>query len=428
MSDVSLRGPSAAIMSAGPVAPPATATPPPTAAPTPPSDHAPAVQDTARTTEVRTVTGNVKQDFQTLMPATREAFAAFVNTNANLPATAAISTGSNWSIRVGDEAIIVSHTDLTAALKSGRMSGATPFARSLFVAELTASIELPGPAKRAILKAFATAIDSGVPPSRAMQDAQHNAILAVDVERYLGDKEGLASDMRQIGQFTPAAQSGSFAFLNPLASKQKAKQIKDGQATLDKGLIAFTKALGQAHENGNYGAAFDALQNFFETSSQVTHDPYWSGRLETRSQAMSAPILKATQPMDHWTIGQSLMVAASEGMTARTALKSLELPFITRERAVTGQHPVDLSNKVQSTSIGGEQIEVHRKMWLGKQGAASDKNADFTQYLTGEQSNKHSVTGGLVTTDPNGRQNVALRAQAYVDASNPQGLVRPSGV
>lgn len=279
LADVrSLAGPQRSEMAPLPEAPGEPASPPER------------VADSAEAQSVKAFTGNtLGTGFRDLTPATDRDVYQFFAAMGPSAARSVVRSGDSLVIAVGDNVIKAQLGQLEVALGSGQIDKATPLAQSLQVYEAAYNAGLPNSAANAIVKAYARAVEAGTPLRDALAQCYTDIAVALQVEAYVENRDGLAQDMRATAEFTKQAFDGASAGGTLAAIKNRtvrADVIKTAQGHLDDKLSAFTNAFAQARETGDYGAAFDALQRFFQTSAAVTETDYWRQRPETVAVAL----------------------------------------------------------------------------------------------------------------------------------------------
>ncbi|MBC7545602.1 MAG: hypothetical protein H7338_22970 [Candidatus Sericytochromatia bacterium] len=207
-------------------------------------------------------------------PAAPEAeLLAFFEDLGNLPASSVMRVVGHYMIAIEGHSIVASGAMLADLLRSGRLNRDTALLRSLLVYEAALEAQLRQSVARTILSTFAAAAErQGV--TMAMQDAFVNIALACEVEAYVNHQKGLATDIRQVAEYSQTATDNG----------TDEAAVDENQVLLDDGLHAFTDAIADARETGDYTTAYDAQQVFFQRSATVTGTDYWRTRAKTRGQ------------------------------------------------------------------------------------------------------------------------------------------------
>ncbi|MBC7543055.1 MAG: hypothetical protein H7338_10020, partial [Candidatus Sericytochromatia bacterium] len=161
---------------------------------------------------------------------------------------------------------------------------------SLVLYSLAMEMRVTQGGANALLRGFAGELAKSGNLVQARRSTEHQAVLATDVEAYVGLQEGLAQDLRQVSQFSASA--------DPALPKA---MIKDQQASLDTSLHTFAAAFHEARATGDFTAAYDGLQAFFEKAVSITDSTYWQGRmaavaaLATQSEGAASSALTSFQ-------------------------------------------------------------------------------------------------------------------------------------
>jgi hypothetical protein len=219
---------------------------------------------------------------------------SYFKTFGTTAATNVVRSGDHLVIATMDQnralqAVKIPLVTLDTAMQGGHIEAKSPLVQSLKVFEAAYNAGLPPSAANAIVRGFRAKLDQGVPAKEAMLASLTNIAVASQVEAYVNNKSGLASDMRRIADFTKEAFDGNTAGGSLQALKNRtlrAEVIKQAQGHLDGKLHAFTDAFATARENGDYDKAFDTLQKFFSASAHVTETDYWRKRPETLASAL----------------------------------------------------------------------------------------------------------------------------------------------
>jgi hypothetical protein len=219
--------------------------------------------------------------FQHLPEASVDDTFHFVFTQQDKPITSLSMVGSHVLVAADGQLIRMKLSDLEHAMSKGNLRSDSALARALVVHEAAAAAGLSAGATRAVMKSYASALTAGHSPREAQLVAMTNISTAVQVEAYVANKNGLATDVRRVAEFTKDAFDDKAAGSHLAAIRNrtlKAEVIKQHQGMLDTHLHAFTDAFATARETGDYAQAFDKLQAFFTGSAQVTDTPYWQNR------------------------------------------------------------------------------------------------------------------------------------------------------
>lgn len=206
-------------------------------------------------------------------PASETELLTFFNDLGNLPATSVMRAGGHYVVAIDGHSIIAGGMMLEHLLREGRLDRDSALVRSLLVYEAALEAQLRQSVARSILGTFKTSAERE-DVTAAMQAAYFNIALACEVEAYVNNNKGLASDIRQVAEYSDAATANGMAEAT----------VSQNQQILDDGLHAFTDAIAEARENGIYTAAFDAQQAFFHNSASVAGTDYWDRRAKTRGQ------------------------------------------------------------------------------------------------------------------------------------------------
>lgn len=207
------------------------------------------------------------------------------------PAGALLRTAATFQITVGSRTLPVAVAELEAALDRGDVDPDRPLLQSILVYEAALHARLRQSTARGILQAFAWALTTGLPADQARREAYWQIALACDVEAYLNHKNGLATDIRQVGSFTEdalvAASGGQVADGDcDMVSPAQVDRIVAHQQALDQALNVFMDAVADAQSTGLYAAAYDARLQFFQITAGVIETDYWRQRAEDWSKAV----------------------------------------------------------------------------------------------------------------------------------------------
>jgi hypothetical protein len=206
--------------------------------------------------------------------ATRETLQAFFADLGNLPASSVMRSGQHFVLSIEGHNLVADGPMLAAMLQAGELDRESTLLRSLLVYEAALQAQLRQSTARCIMLAYAEAIAAGTDAAAAMQECFLDIALACEVEAYVNNQKGLASDIRQVAEYSQAA----------LDHGLDETTVMTNQQTLDEGLHAFTDAVAEARETGRYTAAFDAQQLFFQRSATVVGSDYWTSRAQSRAK------------------------------------------------------------------------------------------------------------------------------------------------
>ncbi|MBC7541562.1 MAG: hypothetical protein H7338_02405, partial [Candidatus Sericytochromatia bacterium] len=172
-----------------------------------------------------------------------------------------------------------------------------PIVKQLVVFEAAQNAGLSNAATRAILTSFAASLAGGNSLRDAGVDAFTNIALAVQVESYVDNKDGLSTDIRRTADFSKEAFDGTTAGGSIAAMKNRTLRtevIKQHQGLLDGSLHEFSGAFAEARQTGDYMKAFDTLQKFFQVSARVTATDHWRQRPDTLATMFERATVKDT--------------------------------------------------------------------------------------------------------------------------------------
>jgi hypothetical protein len=203
-----------------------------------------------------------------------EAVRAFFTDRANSPATSVMRSAAHLVITIDGHSLVVDGPMLVSLLRSGEVDRHATLLRSLLVYEAALDAQLRQSTARAILHAYNEAIAAGADSGPAMHGCFLDIALACEVESYVNNQKGLASDIRQVAEYSQAALD--------LGLDEETVQIN--QQRLDDGLHAFTDAVADARENGHYTLAYDCQQAFFQAGGTVVGSDYWMTRGQSRAK------------------------------------------------------------------------------------------------------------------------------------------------
>jgi hypothetical protein len=206
--------------------------------------------------------------------ASREAVVAFFADLGNLPATSVLRSGQHVVLTLEGHSLIVDGPMLAQLLRAGEVDRASLLLRSLLIYEAALDAQLRQSTARSILGAFAEAVANGSDAGQALQGCFLDIALACEVEAYVTNQKGLASDIRQVAEYSQTAIDAGVAD----------DTVHANQQTLDDGLHAFTDAVAEARETGRYAEAYDALQTFFQQTATVVDSDYWKTRAQSRAK------------------------------------------------------------------------------------------------------------------------------------------------
>jgi hypothetical protein len=264
---------------------------------TPKSDLKPIDTSTAQSGQTTSLSLNIA-GFQDLPEATTSDTNTFLRAKQDHDFTSLSIVGNHVLVAASGHVIKMKRADVEEALKSGQLGADSKLTRALVVHEAAAKAGLSAGATRAIMSSYLTALKDGNSTQNAQTIALTNISTAVQVEMYVSHKEGLASDLRRVAEFT----SDAFGDKNTKDIAQirnktlKAEVIKQHQGYLDTNLHAFSDAFATARETGDYGAAFDKLQTFFKVSAEVTATPYWQNRPNSLLSILTPPTPSSKGP------------------------------------------------------------------------------------------------------------------------------------
>lgn len=206
--------------------------------------------------------------------ASPEAVQAFFFELGNLPATSVMRSGSTIVITLENQNLIVDGPMLAQMLRAGEVQRESTLVRSLLVYEAALEAQLRQGTARSILHAYAQALAAGTDSALAMQGCFLDIALACEVEGYVNHQKGLASDIRQVAEYSQSA----------LDAGLDEATVLENQQTLDDGLHAFTDAVAESRESGRYTEAYDRQQEFFRQSATVVGSEYWQTRAQSRAK------------------------------------------------------------------------------------------------------------------------------------------------
>lgn len=218
---------------------------------------------------------------------TPEEAAAFFTTNGDLVARSILRIGDNLAIQAGQQRLSVSTEHLEQLLQDGAIAGDTNLIRSCLVYEAAMNAYLKQSAARSILQAFSEAVESGRASAAALQEAYYNIVLAYEVEAYVNNKNGLATDIRRVSTFAEEALESVRQSQGHEPSAERAAAIMAHQHTLDQALNEFMDAVAEAQNGGSYTRAYDAQQQFFQVTAAVIETDYWRQRAQIRNRDLA---------------------------------------------------------------------------------------------------------------------------------------------
>lgn len=269
--------------------------------------------------------------FQDLPEATERDTSTFLRAKQDHDFTSLSIVGNHVMVASSGHLIKMKRADVEAALTTGLLGADSKLARALVVHEAAGKAGLSAGATRAIMTSYLKALNDGNSTQNAQTIALTNISTAVQVELYVSHKDGLASDLRRVAEFTADA----FGDTNTQDIAQirnktlKAEVIKQHQGWLDSNLHAFSDAFASARETGDYGAAFDKLQAFFKVSADVTHTPYWEKRPESLLTILTPPSRTVKGP-------ETSFVELLHLQNAKPKPKLLKIPEASKSTAVSG--------------------------------------------------------------------------------------------
>lgn len=206
--------------------------------------------------------------------ASADAVREFFSDMGNLPATSVMRSGQHVVITLEGQTLIIDGPMLEALLRDGEVNRDTTLLRSLLVYEAALEAQLRQGTARSILGAFAESVTAGTDAARAMQECFLDIALACEVEGYVNNQKGLASDIRQVAEYSQSALDAGLDEAVVMANQQ----------VLDDGLHAFTDAVAEAREKGRYTTAYDCQQIYFQASASVEGSDYWKTRAQARAK------------------------------------------------------------------------------------------------------------------------------------------------
>jgi hypothetical protein len=207
------------------------------------------------------------QSFLDLPASAASAIADFFAAHQDESATTMVRSGPAYVLSVGGATIKMDYKALAAALKEGKLSPSSPLGASLLVFDVASRSQLPQGGLRAILGQMRQALADGQSAQQALQHGYHNVVLATQVEAYARHKDGLARDSRPSGPPSEAQQP------------------------FDQAVADFQTAYGRSRENGDYAAAFDALQEVIRLGPQGRSDKLAEDLAVPEDQGVVAEIL-----------------------------------------------------------------------------------------------------------------------------------------
>lgn len=258
-----------------------------------------------------------QQGIANLVTASQQQVNLFMTAHTNqVPDSIQVADG-DLVIRFGNEMLRATPVSLAGTVATGGAAHGTALGRALLVFEAASQANLPDSAIRTIVSQFRLAVSEGTSPQMAMQNAFSQVAMAAMVESYVQNKDGLATDIRRVASYVEDASSTQGAGGSGTARANRTvrrEQIANQQRQLDQALMAVTSGLTEARIGGDYATAFDRLQQFFQTCSQVTETVHW--RLRASDPASACPPL-AERP-GALRGGTLLKAALEQGPQSRT--------------------------------------------------------------------------------------------------------------
>lgn len=328
----------------------------------------------------------IQRDYLSIKAASLKETEAFLSQHRNTLPDLMIPIGAfddkgSMVLGVGNKLIRVDLNTLCTAIANAGEEGKSKFVRALLILEAAHDSQLPDGAIQGILNHYREALtphgeQPALSPSSAMQQCFAQIAMASLVESYVINKQGLATDIRRVASFAQdafsAAETGSM--MDALANATVRRDlILSQQDKLDDALNAFTASMSQARISGDYSQAFDKLQHFFDTASDVTETQHW--RMRVADPTSACPPLKRESIE---LAGQRLLTAATEftrpeppkltaakvqtRTTWETIKNALKAPFVAIGRLFSGNAP-------GTKGLVGVQAATRLVTELGKESA-----------------------------------------------------------
>jgi hypothetical protein len=160
---------------------------------------------------------------------------------------------------------------------------------SLLAAESAWDAGLPDAAIPGVLQAFRIDFTATGSAAAALAQSHDKLRLALIVESYVGEPDGLAHDRARIAHFSAEALSGRIGNDLLVAMQAEPGQQRDliagYQALLERSLDDLIQAVRDARDNGDYAFATELMELFFQVCVDITAANEWQARLEGHRQA-----------------------------------------------------------------------------------------------------------------------------------------------
>ena len=192
-------------------------------------------------------------------------------------ADSVMRTGPNYVVQVGTHPLVIEAAQLEQQIRSELLDRDSILLRSLLVYEAALDAQLRQSTARSVLLAYRTLVLEGQDAAMAMQMTFVNVALACEVEAYVNSQKGLTTDIRHVSEYSLHARETG-------VDEERADSL---QAELDDRLHAYTDAVAEARESGDYSTAYDAQQAFFQCTAAITDTPFWQERAQARGQDLA---------------------------------------------------------------------------------------------------------------------------------------------
>jgi hypothetical protein len=346
---------------------------------TPETDLKPLDSSKAKVTEKSSLSINVA-GFQGLEVADQRDVVTFIKAKENEDFTSLNVVGDHVLVASGGDVIKMRLSDVEAAMETGTLDKNSKLGRALGVFQHASEAGLSSVSIRGILTLYKNEIAAGKTPQAAQLVALTNINAAISAEKYIGDKDGFASDLRRISEFT----SDAFGDKNTKDISQirnktlKAEVIKQHQDFLDKHIHAVATAYATANETGNFSAVFDTMQELFKVTAKVTETPYWQSRPESLMKVLNKELPPRSGPKMQFVellhMQASKPVAKSFKLDAKSSGKA-EGGFFTDLKArwrnwrgqgaeaTTAKLSPEAAHKLMTSLANANDVSATGKLW-----------------------------------------------------------------
>lgn len=333
----------------------------------------------------------VQRDPETLIPLAPQHIRQFLDQHRDAVPTDVRAIGDDVALRIGNGWARFSPSQLATALHQSEQVGST-LGQAIRLAVAGWRTNMTDTGIMVVLRRFGEQ-RTGDHPEQAYNDGLAQLSMASMVESYVTGKDGLATDIRRIASYTTDAMQATqvggklHAYVNATLRQE---QIGQQQQQLDEALHAFTEAFGSARFTGDYSAAFDKLQQFFQTASTIAETSHFRARAQNpesacppmppRQQRPGFDLLDIDLPATRMQVRQA-PEGPSPGLTQAKAgigfLKKLALRFGLWTGLVSVPRPVPPQQGVQGlVGIGSAQRLIGKEFVAGRLAPPSREAGD----------------------------------------------------